>query len=145
MTSWVAADPIDVPVSLRQRGTRAAKGRSARVPDTSADRAIVEAAVRAEAERNAQVATELSAAGQLDGAHLSPHARTVLLDELARLLATAPDPAVSASITNQDLGVILHAVPGGSTTVTSTDGSLVVHGYQLRCSPADETPWEQAQ
>ncbi len=145
MTSWVAADPIDVPVSLRQRGTRAAKGRSARVPDISTDRAIVEAAVRAEAERNAQVATELSAAGQLDGAHLSPHARTVLLDELARLLATAPDPAVSASITNQDLGVILHAVPGGSTTVTSTDGSLVVHGYQLRCSPADQIPWEQAQ
>lgn len=131
MTSWITADPIDVPVSLRERGTRSAKGRSARVPDISGDRAAVEAAARMEAERNALVAAELSAAGYLDGAHLSPQARTALLDELARLLATD-----TTTITNHDLGVVLHAAPGGSTTVNSPDGSLIVHGFQLSCRPA---------
>ncbi|MGM7646782.1 TIGR02677 family protein [Nocardia sp. JW2] len=138
MTSWLVADPIDVPVSLRERGSRAAKGRSARVPDISRDRAMVEASVRQEAERNAMVAAELSAAGYLDGAQLSPQARATLLDELARLLAADTD-----SVTNHDLGVVLHAVPGGSTTIISPDGSLFVDGYQLSCRPVASTWGEE--
>ncbi|MFE6864520.1 TIGR02677 family protein [Nocardia sp. NPDC057668] len=131
MTSWATADPIDVPVSLRDRGNRVARGRTARVPDTTTDRALVEAAARAERERGQAAAAELAAAGRLDGASLSPDARTLLLDELARLLATNPDPATTAETTNYDLGVVLRAAPGAGTVVHCPDGTLTVAGYTL--------------
>ncbi|MET8426864.1 DUF2397 domain-containing protein [Nocardia sp. NPDC004860] len=131
MTPWSAADPIDVPMSLRERGNRVARGRTSRIPDTAADRAIVEAAAREDAWRNRDAAVELAAAGVLDGARLSPDARAVLLDELARLLATQADPTVPAETTNHDLGLTLYAVPGGQTVIQSQDGTLTVHGYAL--------------
>lgn len=142
MTAWAAADPIDVPVSLRERGNRVARGRTARVPDTTTDRAMVEAAARADRARNQAAAAELAAAGHLDGAQLSPDSRALLLDELARLLATNPDPAASAEITNYDLGLVLRAVPGDRTVVHSSDGTLTVTGYALSVTAigADSTP-----
>ncbi|MFE3280037.1 DUF2397 domain-containing protein [Nocardia sp. NPDC059239] len=137
MMSWAACDPIEVPVSLRERGNRVARGRTARVPDTTTDRALVEAAAWAEQERNQAAAAELAAAGGLDGAHLSPDARTLLLDELARLLATNPEPSAPAEATNYDLGLILCASPGDQTVVHSPDGTLTVTGYLLSVRAID--------
>jgi uncharacterized protein (TIGR02677 family) len=37
-TSWWHAEPVPVPVSLRERGDRAMRGRTSRVPDPTADR-----------------------------------------------------------------------------------------------------------
>ncbi|WP_280265613.1 DUF2397 domain-containing protein [Nocardia wallacei] len=137
MISWVAADPIDVPVSLRERGNRVARGRTSRVPDSTADRALIEAAAREEARHSHDAAVELAAAGRLDGTRLSPGARTVLLEELARLLAIQTDPALPTTITNHDLGLGLEATPGGHTTVHSPDGTLIVHGYALTVCAID--------
>ncbi|MFI2473502.1 TIGR02677 family protein [Nocardia xishanensis] len=134
-TSWTAADPIDVPVSLRERGDRVARGRSSRVPDSTADRTVVEAAARADAERLRQAAAELAACGDLDGARLSPAARTVLLEELARLLTVLTDTAIDVSITNDDLGLILTATPGGRTRIESHDGILTIDDYSLSVRP----------
>jgi uncharacterized protein (TIGR02677 family) len=37
-TSWWYAEPIPIPVSLRERGDRTMRGRTSRVPDPTADR-----------------------------------------------------------------------------------------------------------
>ncbi|MGW5751637.1 TIGR02677 family protein [Nocardia rhamnosiphila] len=128
-TSWTVSDPIDVPVSLRERGNRIAKGRTSRVPDTTADRKVVGAAARAEAQRLHEAAAELAACGALDRARLSPAARDVLLDQLGRLLATEHDGR--AVIVDDDLGLIFEAAAGGRTRIDSHDGILTVEDYAL--------------
>lgn len=144
-TSWWHSDPIDVPLSLRERGDRAIRGRSSRVPDPSADRLRLAGAARREAETRRAIAAELLAIGALDGASVSPAARDLLLDRLADLLARhqweSPDT---------DLGLVLTADPGPSTTVHSHDGSLTIHSLALSVvavAPSDAdvlgtTVWE---
>jgi len=46
MTSWWDSDPVHVPVSLRERGDRAMRGRTSRVPDPTADRLRLTAEAR---------------------------------------------------------------------------------------------------
>ncbi|GGL40787.1 DUF2397 domain-containing protein [Nocardia jinanensis] len=136
-TSWMVADPIDVPVSLRERGNRVAKGRSSRVPDTATDRRMVEAAARAEAQRLREAAAELAACGALDGARLSPAARGVLLEQLGRLLTTDHD--ADAVIVDYDLGLALEATRGRRTRIDSHDGTLTVEGYTLSIRSIDSS------
>jgi uncharacterized protein (TIGR02677 family) len=144
-TSWLDADPITVPVSLRERGDRVARGRVSRVPDQTADRRLIEAAAGQEAERNAAAAEELATAGSLNGARLSPAARDLLLGELASLLALQGDPLDSSEVTNHDIGLTLRADPGGDTVIESSDGTLTVHGYALTaCTEAQSAPAERA-
>src|SRR6266705_3881403 len=49
-TSWWDCAPVDVPVSLRERGDRAARGRSSRVPDPGADAQRLMARARQQSE-----------------------------------------------------------------------------------------------
>ncbi|WP_157101468.1 TIGR02677 family protein [Nocardia shimofusensis] len=130
-TSWTAADPIEVPVSLRERGNRIARGRTSRVPDSTADRRLVEAAAQEEAQRHRAAAVELIACGNLDGSRLSPAARAVLLDQLARLLAVQSEFNEPTHITDHDLGLVLESTPGGRTRIESPDGALTVEGCVL--------------
>jgi uncharacterized protein (TIGR02677 family) len=124
--SWWASDPIEVPVSLRERGDRTARGRSSRVPDPSADRRLLAEAARREAETRRAVAAELVAAGDLDGASLSRAARDLLLDKLADLLARHQQAALDT-----DLGLVVAATPGPSTVVRGDDGTLTIDGLQV--------------
>lgn len=132
-TSWWDATPIDVPVSLRDRGDRAARGRTSSVPDPGFDqeRLLHEAEVEASARRVA--ADELVAAGALDGARVSPAARELLLALLGALLAKNQDHSDVAfeSDTDLDLEVVAEAAPGARTLVHSEDGDLVVHEFRL--------------
>src|SRR5271165_1532981 len=75
MTSWWNADPVHVPVSLRERGDRTMRGRTSRVPDTTADRLRLTAEARHEAEQRQAAAAELALTGSLHGATISPAAR----------------------------------------------------------------------
>lgn len=125
-TSWWSSDPVDVPVSLRERGDRTIRGRSSRVPDPQGDRLRLAAAARREAETRRAVAAELLAARHLHGARVSPAARDLLLDRLADLLARHQDES-----TDTDLGLVLSAAGGASTTITSDDGTLTVDGLTL--------------
>jgi uncharacterized protein (TIGR02677 family) len=135
-TSWWDAPPVDVPVSVREQGDRAARGRSARVPDPGLDRERLLAEAAAEAAAGRAAAGELAAAGRLDGAVLSPAARDLVLDQLAAVLAVDQLLAAPASRTDLDLGVTLHVEPGGSTVVDSADGRTTVHGLTLTAEPA---------
>ena len=124
--SWWESDPVDVPISLRERGDRAARGRTAAVPDPGMDRErlLVDVEERNQARRAA--AAELAAVGPLDNCRLSRAARNLLMDRLADLLASATD-----------LGLVLWAEPrpGHATVVTSDDGTVTIHDIALVALP----------
>lgn len=135
-TSWWDSAPVDVPVSLRERGDRTARGRTARVPDPGLDREMLLAEAEEEARRKAAAAAELAAAGNLNGSWISPAARDLLLDRLGDLLAIAQDLTRPATSTDSDLGLVLSAVPDSTavTVIHADDGTTSVHGLRLAVS-----------
>ncbi|MGN5239466.1 DUF2397 domain-containing protein [Rhodococcus sp. SJ-3] len=141
-TSWWSADPVSVPVSLRERGDRSPRGRNARIPDPAADRTLIAALAEQESGELADAVAELRASGDLHGERISTTARDVLLDRLAALLARHQELDGVYRIDDHDLGLTLTAEPGRDTTVHCPDGDLTVHGLILRTSspllaPAD--------
>jgi uncharacterized protein (TIGR02677 family) len=125
-TSWWDADPVDVPVSLRERGDRTIRGRSSRVPDPTSDRAMIERDAQRESEYRRAVAAELIAAGRLHGARLSAAARDLLLERLSDMFARQEGRGADT-----DLGLVLIAEPGPPTVIAGDDGRLTVDGLQL--------------
>ncbi|PFG37930.1 uncharacterized protein (TIGR02677 family) [Georgenia soli] len=137
-TSWWAATPVEVPLSLRERGDRGARGRTSSVPDPGLDRVRLLAEAQSEADARAAAVGELVAAGRLDGAQVSPAALGLLLGQLTRLLALHPQLEATARATDTDLGLTLTAAPEptASTTLRTTDGDLTVHGLVLEVTAA---------
>ncbi|MGY1603107.1 TIGR02677 family protein [Geodermatophilus sp. SYSU D00815] len=136
-TSWFDADPVPVPVSLRERGDRAARGRTSRVPDPSAERELLRAEAEADAARDRAAAAELVAAGRLGGAQLTPAARDLVLDRLGEMFAAGQDVTEALAWTDDDLGFVLRAepTPGKATVIAAPDGELHVHGLTLTVVP----------
>ncbi|GAA3417248.1 hypothetical protein GCM10018952_48500 [Streptosporangium vulgare] len=132
-TSWWDAGPVDVPVSLRERGDRAARGRTARVPDPGLDRERLLAEADEEVARKAGAAAELIAVGDLSEARITRAACELLLDKLSDLLAVTPDLTGLVTSVDADLDLALVVVPrpGGMTRVYSDDGRLAVHDLGL--------------
>lgn len=133
LTSWWDAEPVAVPVSLRERGDRAARGRTSRVPDPALDREALLAEARAERAADEAAAAELIAAGALNGARLTPAARDMVLHRLGEVLAVHQDTAGPMSWTDTDLGFTLRAAPtpGRGTRISADDGELRVDGLSL--------------
>jgi uncharacterized protein (TIGR02677 family) len=136
-TSWWDADPVQVPLSLRERGDRAVRGRTSRVPDPTADRLRLNAEAEKEAEQRRAAAAELAMASTLDGATISPAARDLLLELVADLLARH-----RAEVTDHDVGLQLRAAAGRDTIVRSPDGTTTFVGLSLSVTGTAE--WEQA-
>ncbi len=138
LTSWWEADPVAVPVSLRERGERTARGKASRVPDPGLDREELLSEARAQHERELAAAAELVAAGRLDGARISAAARAVLLDRLGGLLAVSGGEPPPLEWFESDLGFLLRAgATSGATTVHCDDGQLVIHGLALEVEPLE--------
>jgi uncharacterized protein (TIGR02677 family) len=145
-TSWWQAEPVPVPVSLRERGDRAARGRTSRVPDPTADRLRLTAEAEQEAEQRQAAAAELALAGTLHGATISPAARDLLLDLVAALLAQPPQDDEAAEIVDHDAGLRLRAIEGPDTVVNSPDGTTTFVGLLLSVAAAEDEGWlEMAQ
>jgi uncharacterized protein (TIGR02677 family) len=138
-TSWWHAEPVPVPVSLRERGDRIMRGRSSRVPDPTADRLRLTAEAEREAEQRQAAAAELALAGALHGATISPAARDLLLDLVGTLLAQQGE-----HVTDHDAGLWLRAVPGPDTVVTSPDGTTTFVRLSLTVSVATVSATEGA-
>jgi uncharacterized protein (TIGR02677 family) len=132
-TSWWDADPVPVPLSLRERGDRAMRGRTSRVPDPTADRLRLIAEAQREAEQRQAAVAELTLTGALHGATVSPAARDLLLELVAALLAQQGE-----EITDRDAGLRLRAVPGPDTVVESSDGTVTFAGLDLAVSGLTE-------
>ena len=136
-TSWWDSAPVDVPVSLRERGDRTARGRSSRVPDPGADTQRLLAQARQKSEARQAAAAELVAAGSLHRARLSRAARDLLLDQLSTLFAALSTGARPVEHRDTDLGLLLRATPtvGHSTVMTSDDGTVTIHDVALEALP----------
>lgn len=133
-TSWWDGPAIHVPVALKERGSRAPKGRAAGPEDYAQQRDKLRQEAREEARRQHAAAAELRAAGpRLADVRLSGTATRLLLDLLARSLAGAPPQFDEAETTDDDLDVQLRLVrtPGGGTVIHGADGELVLDGLRL--------------
>lgn len=126
--SWWSSDPVQVPVSLRERGDRALRGKTSRVPEPTADRRRLIAEARREAEQRRAAASELAITGGLHGATVSPAARDLLLGLLGDLLTRG-----DAETVDHDLGLRLTAAPGADTVISSADGTTTVYGHRNGC------------
>jgi uncharacterized protein (TIGR02677 family) len=139
--SWWESDPVDVPVSLRERGDRAARGRTSRVPDPGLDGERLIAAAEEQSQARHAAAAELAAAGSLHNSRLTRAARDLLLDNLADLLRAAGNPEGAAGRTierpDSDLDLILRAdpSPGRATVIVSDDGTVTIDGVMLTAAP----------
>ncbi|WP_413768015.1 DUF2397 domain-containing protein [Rhodococcus pyridinivorans] len=133
-TSWWRADPVVVPVSLRERGDHTSRGAVGRLPDSMPGRVRADELARRESRRRSDAVAELGAVGDLHGADLSAEARDVLLDVLAAALAGHRTTDGPVHVDDPDLGLSLTAEPGADTVVHSPDGDLTVHGFSLRTS-----------
>ncbi len=133
-TSWWRADPVVVPVSLRERGDHTSRGAVGRLPDSLPGRVRADELARRESRRRSDAVAELGAAGDLHGADLSPEALDVLLDVLAAALAGHRTTDGPVHMDDPDLGLSLTAEPGADTVVHSPAGDLTVHGFSLRTS-----------
>jgi hypothetical protein len=102
------------------------------------DRERLLAEAQAEANRKRAAAAELAAAGNLNGAHMSPAARELLLDRVADLIAIDQVLSGPATSTDTDANLVITATPvaGTKTVVRCSDGDLTVHDLELRADPA---------
>jgi uncharacterized protein (TIGR02677 family) len=141
-TSWWHGPPVEVPVSLRERGSRQIRGRTAAAEDYGQQRARLRREAEEESARQRVAAAELRAAApRLDSVRLSPRATRLLLDLLARALAGAPPAfdAVVAEDADLDLRLELCPRPGGAT-IRGADGDLELDGLMVRLSGAGSLP-----
>ncbi|MFI0777298.1 TIGR02677 family protein [Streptomyces sp. NPDC021212] len=136
-TSWWHAPPIEVPLSLRERGDRTARGRSSRVPDPGTDRIWLTAQAEQEAGRLRAAVAELIAARTMHGAQVSEYAREVLLDYvgdfMARHQVLPPDEPVTMPFEDVGMSLVVTYSKGRNTVVRSPDGTCcVIHGLIVR-------------
>ncbi|MEU7044709.1 TIGR02677 family protein [Streptomyces varsoviensis] len=144
-TSWWTGPVVEVPVALRERGSRAQRGRTAAVEDHSAQKKRLREAARRQAADRSAAADELcSASGRFDGVRLTSAALGLLLELLATALGNAQlrrhaeaggqgfglDAAWSE---DADLGVRLtvRRTAGARTLLRSADGDLLLDDLEL--------------
>ncbi|MEU6416060.1 TIGR02677 family protein [Streptomyces spiralis] len=89
-TSWWTGPVVEVPVALRERGSRAQRGRTSAVEDHSMQKRRLREAARARAAARASAADELrSASGRFAEVRLTSAALGLLLELLATALGNA--------------------------------------------------------
>ena len=126
--SWWEANPVEVPLTLREYGNRALRGRSGQRSDFSVAKAH-RLAERAAAERRHRAALRELAGipGQLDHARVSDDARLALLDLYAKALAGSGTPIRAGELaarSHDGLQLLVRSAPGESTVVTSPQGRM---------------------
>ncbi|MFJ8438826.1 TIGR02677 family protein [Kitasatospora griseola] len=143
--SWWSGPVVEVPVALRERGSRAPRGRAAAVEDHSEQKARLLAAAREQATARREAADELrSAAGRFGQVRLSAAAMALLLELLTAALGNSAlrwaDPPVPHGFGLQDaqaveaeldLRLTLRRVAGATTVLRSVDGDLVVDDLEI--------------
>jgi uncharacterized protein (TIGR02677 family) len=147
-TSWWTGPVVKVPLALRERGSRAQRGRAAAVEDHSAQKERLRKAARQRAADRGAAADELcSASGRFDGVRLTSAALGLLLELLATALGNAqlkrradaveeevPGFGLDAAWSEDaDLGIRLtvHRTAGTRTLLRSADGDLLLDDLEL--------------
>ncbi|MFC7512212.1 DUF2397 family protein [Streptomyces thermocarboxydus] len=147
-TNWWTGPVVEVPVALRERGSRAQRGRTATVEDHSAQKRRLRETARERAAARAAAADELrSASGRFAEVRLTSAALGLLLELLATALGNAQlrhraatdgagateydlDPAHSE---DAELGIRLtvRRTEGTRCVLHSVDGDLLLDDLEL--------------
>lgn len=129
-TSWWAASPVDVPVSIRERGRRAPAPPPAAAVDYSEAKRRLAADHRARRDARLEAAARLTAR-PIEGRTLSRAELTLLLELLDRALhQRPPDGDFKVEVEAEGVRLIL-ATADRPTTVATADGTLTVPGHEL--------------
>lgn len=150
--SWWTGPVVDVPVALRERGSRTPRGRAAAAEDHSEQKLRLMERARRQAEARQAAADELrSASGKFDRVRLGAPAMRLLLELLTTALGNArlhKESAVSADFLldgaqadDADLGIRLTAwhTPGRPTVLRSVDGDLTADDLTLAVESTSAT------
>ncbi|MGW5635314.1 TIGR02677 family protein [Streptomyces sp. NPDC003832] len=141
--SWWTGPVVDVPVALRERGSRAPRGRAAAVEDHGEQKHRLMERAREEAAAREAAAAELrSASGRFDQVRLGSAAMRLLLELLTAALGnarlhggteTGDLQLDGARAGDADLGIRLTAwrTPGRHTLLRSVDGDLTADDLTL--------------
>ncbi|WP_193512468.1 TIGR02677 family protein [Streptomyces griseoloalbus] len=147
-TSWWTGPVVEVPVALRERGSRAQRGRASAVEDHSAQKQLLREAARQRAAARTAAADELrSASGRFAEVRLTSAALGLLLELLATALGnaqlsrpvstdgerTAGFGLDSAGSEDAELGIRLtvRRTAGTRTVLYSADGDLLLDDLEL--------------
>ncbi|GHE07288.1 TIGR02677 family protein [Streptomyces alanosinicus] len=156
-TSWWTGPVVEVPVALRERGSRAQRGRASSVEDHSAQKERLREAARERAAARAAAADELrSASGRFADVRLTSAALGLLLELLATALGnaqlrrladrdgegegegegTAGFVLDAARGEDAELGIRLTVIrtAGARTVLYSADGDLLLDDLELDIS-----------
>ncbi|MFF2569981.1 TIGR02677 family protein [Streptomyces sp. NPDC058084] len=156
-TSWWTGPVVEVPVALRERGSRAQRGRTSTVEDHSAQKQRLRAAARERAAARAAAADELrSASGRFTEVRLTSAALGLLLELLATALGNAQlrrradtdgkdatefdlDQAHSE---DAELGIrlIVRRTAGARCVLRSADGDLLLDDLELNVGRTSSNP-----
>ncbi|MFF4836245.1 TIGR02677 family protein [Streptomyces sp. NPDC001315] len=155
--SWWTGPVVDVPVALRERGSRAPRGRAAAVEDHGEQKhRLMEAAREQAAARHAAAAELRSASGRFEQVKLGSAAMRLLLELLTTALGNAQlhkgDTGAGAflldgaQVSDADLGIRLTAwrTPGRHTLLRSVDGDLTADDLTLVVESAAKPAAEEA-
>jgi uncharacterized protein (TIGR02677 family) len=140
--SWWPAPAVEVPVALRERGVRAARGRTAGLADRSAQQQALLAEAAQEHQRRVAAAAELlSAAADLTAMRLSGPAIQLLLELTARALG-AGDPVLGNAVTFVvDLGLRCELIskPRTALTLRSAIGDFTAQDVGIAITRLEST------
>ncbi|MFF8880790.1 TIGR02677 family protein [Streptomyces flaveolus] len=147
-TSWWTGPVVEVPVALRERGSRAQRGRTSAVEDHSAQKRRLREAARERATARAAAADELrSASGRFAEVRLTSAALGLLLELLATALGNAQlrrrDGTDGVGATEFDLDqahsvdaelgirLTVRRMAGARCVLHSVDGDLLLDDLEL--------------
>jgi uncharacterized protein (TIGR02677 family) len=128
-TSWWHAPPVEVPVSLRDRGTRGTRGRTATAEDYGAQKEHLRRLAEQEVARRHAAAAELCGiANRLSAVSLSPSATALLLELLAKAMAAAGPrfEETTAQDIDLDIRITVRRAPGQQTVARGRDGNFTL-------------------
>lgn len=168
-TSWWTGPVVEVPVALRERGSRAQRGRASSVEDHSAQKRRLQEAARERATARTAAADELcSASGHFADVRLTSSALGLLLELLATALGNAQLRRAHGGTEHRDadgngttqgfgleaaqsedaeLGIRLtvRRTAGARTVLHSTDGDLLLDDLELEIGRTSATADGQAE
>lgn len=128
--SWWDADPVDIPVSLREYGRRAAPGRVARRHDFSATKDAL-AAERERLEQQRGVAAQRLVTLDIDDALIDADAWNVMLTYLDQALATRPPAATFDTTVRTPHAIIRLRSADHDTRLRAPAGSVSLHRCEV--------------
>jgi uncharacterized protein (TIGR02677 family) len=134
-TSWWSAEPVEIAVSLRERGQHSAPGKTARAADFSGQRAALAAEAAAAERARAEAAAGL-ARGPLAGRILSRAELALLLDLVDECLFALPATGRDAVHAAAEGVTVLVRHDPADCMVESVDGVLVFEGLTVEVVPA---------